>query len=333
MASFEIRRGEWCKGSGDHRMKKLTRSACESACRAARCACFAYREGVVSDDNCRFVLASEFQQTLRSKMGFDAYVRTDAAPGGSHEQQRSSSSVCGAGSGASLRPGVDARAESVPRFYMYTGVPAFGDPLALSNCFMARSKGAWPWSSEKPGQGHLANAIWVVQALLRHPARVMQPEAAALILIPSYGALSEAVGACGSSSSHFDRMAKAAAALRAQPLFQRRPRDHWLVNAADTPRSLLAELGLLASARGVLAACLHPRLCSRFKPERVVSIPWLPLPQLQRASTRASVDADACSPRARQRPAQLFFRGSLGASKESQTLRERTATPTRDSIP
>ena len=321
--------GNGARGKTDHRMRKLSRSACESACKAAKCACFAYRGGEVSDDNCRFVLVSEFQQTLRSKMGFDAFVRTDVATGGGGElrtQHLSGGGLCGAGSGASLKKGTDVRAESVPRFYLYRDVPAFGDPLALSNCFVARTKGAWPWSSDKPGQGHLANAIWIVQALLRHPARVLQPEAAALILVPSYGALSEAVGACGGSASHFERMAKAAAALRAQPLFQRRPRDNWLVNAADTPRSLLADLGLLTSTRGVLAACLHPRLCSRFKPDRVVSVPWLPLPQLQRAAVRANADADACSPqRARQRPSRLFFRGSLGASKDCQTLRARPA--------
>ena len=159
MTSFVGRPGEWCKGSNDHRMKKPTRSSCESACVRARCACFAYRS-TDREDNCRFTLASEFQQTQRSKVGFDAYLRSDVADGALYpsiqpQQRTNLGGPCGADSGASLKQGTGRSA--VRPFFMYTGPPALGDPSALIKCYTSRNKGMWPWASDKAGSGHLAS--------------------------------------------------------------------------------------------------------------------------------------------------------------------------------
>ena len=324
MSPFVKRSAEWCRGREDHRSKKLTLSACEKACKAAGCVCFQYKSEAV-EANCRLVLQDDFIATVRSKAGFDAYVRPGAVGASvagvnvaaAHGQAGAGS--CGPGSGAAMQR--EATSTAVPPFYVYDAVPAFSH-RALVGCYMSRNKGKAPWANDSPGASHVATAIWIVQALRAHPARVHSPGDASVLVVPTFGSLSDAVGLC-QGGTHFDRMHAAASALKALPEFSRRPRDHLLINAASTPRNLLGELGELAAQRGARAACLHERLCVRFKPEQAVPLPWTPLPQLMAGPLRGDLDRAACTAQRSARSITLFYRGALGSSRECQAVRVR----------
>lgn len=335
--AFEHRHGEWCVGTNLRAFKKLTRRACEEHCNSAACVCFQYKEELV-DGNCRFTLANEFVQTKKSRVGFDAFLREGTAAQGAGAGVTAAGGArglaCGAGSGASLWPSAAAAASAegggVPPFYVY---PLPGPSLdALARCYSAIKRGAWPWGAGQPG--HLAPAVWVSEALHAHPARVDRPEQASVLVVPVAGALSEAAGSCD-GTSHYERMLQASQLLRSSTDFRRRPQRHIVVAAADTPRNLLGELGTAASKGGAVAACLSWGTCGGFKPPAGVALlPSPPLAELTSARTRAMVDAEACggggfgaasAAGSDRRSLQLFFRGSLGRTKEAQSLRVRIA--------
>lgn len=323
---FAMHPNEWCLGTKQRAFKKLSRASCEAHCNTASCACYQYKD-VVVEGNCRIVLPHEFVETRKSKVGFHAYVREGAVPplSASLAKSRSVPSVCGAGSGAALKPGAQ---RTIPPFFVYPlAEPSLGQ---LSACYAEQKKGAWPWGSGQPG--HVSTGLWLSMALLHHTARVSRPEEAAVLLVPAAGALSEAVGFCG-GTTHYQRMFKAADMLRASDEFRRRPHRHVVIASADTPRNLLGELGSLAAARGALAACLDGRNCGAFRAGHVLAAPWVPHEELLRTQTRRAVDAEACGDAARgggvvgdgKRPLLIFFRGSLGRSREEQAVRIRIA--------
>ena len=263
---WESRAGEYCKGSTDHRLQASSQRACERACLREACICYHYKFDT-SDSNCRVLRRHEFKETRKSKVGFTAYLRSDLLDrtDSGRAKERPIPQNCGPGSGAALKAGADM--STVPRFYIYSDVKAF-DHRPLMDCYSSSHGGAWPWSDDAPHASHLSNAIWIVQALLSHRARVPNPSDASILLVPTFASLSEAVGSCG-GSSHYQRMAAASNALKTLPSFRARPQDHLLIDAADTPRSLLGELGALASSKGAWAACLQEKLCPRFKPDKV----------------------------------------------------------------
>lgn len=206
---------------------------------------------------------------------------------------------------------------SAPPFFIYDSPPGPSATL-LSGCYAVLKKGQWPWGQNQPS--HVSTAVWVIEALLRNRARLREPEQAEVLLVPAVGALSEAAGTCG--ASHYQRMLDWADVLRSSSEFRRRPERHLLIAAADTPRNLLGELGTLAAQRGAMAACLDTSNCGLFK--RVVTLPWVPQPELAKPKWRAQADAEACG-NAPERPLLLFFRGSLCRTKEAQALRVRIA--------
>ena len=332
---FEHHHGEWCVGTNLRAFKKLTRRACEEHCNSAACVCYQYKEELV-DGNCRFTLAHEFVATKKSRVGFDAFLRDGATAQGAGAGVLAGArgQACGASSGASLWPSAAAAASAegggMPPFYVY---PLPGPSLdALARCYAAIKRGAWPWGASQPG--HLAAAVWVSEALHAHPARVERPELASVLVVPVAGALSEAVGSCD-GTTHYERMLQASQLLRSSTDFRRRPQRHILVAAADTPRNLLGELGTAAAKGGAVAACLSWGSCGGFKPPAGAALlPFPPLAELTSARTRAMVDAEACGGGGRgaasaqgseRRATQLFFRGSLGRTKEAQSLRVRIA--------
>ena len=169
--------------------------------------------------------------------------------------------------------------------------------------------------------------------LQQHPARVPTPDRAEVIFTPTFAALSLAAGTCG-GTTHFQRTLAIANTLRGQPWFSGRPQDHLLLNGvASAMRNPLGELGELVSGRGGRAACLDSKLCGFFKAERMLPLPWPPLPALQTRAVRALVNEEACGRRsaggggggagASARGVTIFYRGTLGRSKESQDLRVR----------
>ena len=205
----------WCLGTA-HRVQRKSLDECMLSCRqAASCQCMHYR-ALPSEANCRWV-GHDFQGTATSKAGFTAWIREGAKP--AHTVPEVPPAPCGAGSGLALRT----RAlTAVPSFYAYP--PAF-DARTLETCYAAR------WHRPYPAVADAA--MWIHRQLLNHPARVASPGQAELLWVPSLAALSEAAGQCG-GSSHFDRMAATAAALRRQEAFAQRPSHHLVINSVSS---------------------------------------------------------------------------------------------------
>lgn len=264
------------------------------------------------EGNCRFTRADEYTDTRPSKMGFNAWVRVGAV--GASPGAAASSTGCGSASLRSSSP------LAPPPFFMYDDTIGHA---TLAACYAHTHHNTAPWATTSLASSHIALSIWIWEALARHPARVLEPSAARLFVVPAFGALSEAVGSCG-GTSHYDRMLAAATALRGQRSFVLHARAHVLVSAADTPRNLLGELGTIAAARNASAACLDPKLCGRFRADQALAIPWAPLPALASSSVRAAADAEACRGGAlRPRPISIYFRGMLGSTQSAQSLRVR----------
>jgi hypothetical protein len=165
-------------------------------------------------------------------------------------------------------------------------------------------------------------AHWAWSALERHPARVSTREKAELQVIIPFAALSAAAGTCN-GRSHFDRMLAAAQTLKG--LKSADESSVLVLNAVESvSKNPLGELGKLLSSKGGRAACLTAKHCGSFSsPERNLPLPWLSLPALQTRAVRALVDGEACGGGPRERDVQLFYRGTLGSSREAQELRIR----------
>ena len=329
MADYVSISNSWCTGVNTHKFTKASLSSCASACSKAKCACFAYRATSSSAprDNCKYVTDLDFRGTSKSKAGFTAYERRGIQVRSSSRGSGSGPIAAGAASGgfcrfddlSLLRPAE--RTPTTPPFYLF--LPSSIDERALSDC-VTRRTGA-PWNTTRD------LASWASASLRQHPARVTSPESAEVIFIVPFAALSTAAGVCN-GKTHFDRMLEVASALRTQAWFVSRPRDCLVLNGIEsTSKNPLGELGAAVSSKDGKAACLTPKHCGHFSSvDKMLPLPWPSLAALQTAAVRTRVDAEACADgggnggaTAIRRDIPLFFRGSLGSSREAQDLRVR----------
>jgi hypothetical protein len=332
-ADFATSKSSWCKGENSHKLTKHSLSSCLSACRKAHCACFAYREtsSTLPRDNCKYVTDQDFRGTSKSKTGFTAFVRRGMVEAQGNAGGATSSS-CRV-DGLSLLPSTE-RLRSAPSFYLHDP-SAIVDERLLARCFAQRAGRAWNSSSDV--------AHWAREALASHPARVSTHEKAEFFVVMPFAALSTAAGTCN-GRSHFDRMLSLAQTLKPQLAVGARPGESVLVfnGVESVSKNPLGELGKLLSIRGGRAACLSAKHCGSFSdPGRMLPLPWLSLPALQTRAVRTLVEGEACGQAAAggsgargsgarggdrggpRREVQLFFRGSLGSSREAQDLRIR----------
>jgi hypothetical protein len=199
-----------------------------------------------------------------------------------------------------------------PSLLMGTGPAASAasdDPSAL--------RGAGP-----APQADLSHALWLHSALLRHRKRVSEPGRATLFVVPAFGSLSEATGSC-EGTTHLSRMAAAAAALKASPLFSRAPTRHVVfAGASSEDRMPLGELGALLSRGGAIGVCSSRLYCSaRF--QKRAEVPMLPLLSLMGGALSSKLAMEACRSQPTRRRTTIFFRGAHGVSSGAQELRAR----------
>ena len=89
-------------------------------------------------------------------------------------------------------------------------------------------------------------------------------------------------------------------------------------------RSPLGDLGELVASRSGRALCLDSQLCGAFHSKELTQlVPWPPLPELLSSDLRTAVDDEACGRKHAVRSTTLHFRGAIGSTTESQTLRLR----------
>lgn len=321
---FSAHPRHWC-GSAPEKQRKYTKrslAACLTMCRKANkgCACVAFKDSH-EEENCKLTGTKDYGGLRASKAGFTAYVRAGAVvPVSTSAAAAAVSSIpavssCSADSGLAL---LSKAAIDVPPFYIHR--PAY-DEQALASCYSVQHRRAWNFSED--------SSALVEATLQRHPARVWLPDTAQVFVTPTFAALSIAAGSCG-GVSHYGRMVATTTALRGQTWFNTRPQDLLLLNGvASAQKSPLGELGMLVSSRGGRAACLDPKLCGFFKADRSLTLPWVASSAtLQHIAVRTQVDDEACGrrkqgPSSSSRSIPLYFRGALGASKESQDLRVR----------
>ena len=104
-----------------------------------------------------------------------------------------------------------------PPFYVYADAPAY-ETGALMRCVPR-------WAEDDQ-----AAEVAMLLLLWEHPARVHEPEAARLFVVPALPYVSYIAGTC-EGSTHEERMARLAAAVASSPWFRRRSgRDHLLVS-------------------------------------------------------------------------------------------------------
>lgn len=321
---YELHLGSYCRGA-DREVKKPSLELCEAHCASRKCACAHFARGL-----CRFGFT--YLGLLRSDEGFSAFVRPNAAsePAAIKAAQRLAggppTATCG-------KP----PSRVVPSFYMYDG-PAFAWAERLAACYEKRT-GRPPWAmpaapqrngSRYTGSGNaphadLSHSLWLHTALATHRKRRREGEGAALYVVPAFGSLSEATGTC-EGTTHLERMAAAAAAVRASPWFTAAPKRHVVfAGATSEDRTPLGELGAMLAKGGAIGLCTSRAYCSARFAKRA-EVPMLPLLSLMQPKLAPRLTAEACplgGGSGARRKTTLFFRGAHGTTEQAQATRAR----------
>ena len=250
---------QYCRGA-DREVKKTSMGSCEEHCASRKCACAHFSNGM-----CRFTFT--YVGLLRSHEGFDAFVRpgAQADPGAIAAKTREEAAAKTPAEACGAPP----PRRVTPTFYMYDG-PEFMWGDRLTRCYLEKN-GRTPWampvsirynaSYTETGpapSADLSHSLWLHASLAAHRHRLREPEHAALFVVPAFGSLSEATGTC-EGTTHLQRLATAAAAVRASPWFGKAATRHVVYAAAHaddlTP---LGTLGEVLSKAGVpLLRSLH----------------------------------------------------------------------------
>jgi len=328
---YVLQINSYCRGA-DREVKKQSFADCETHCASRKCACAHFANGL-----CRFGFT--YLGLLRSREGASAMVRPNAASepaalkaAAREEAANSPAQACG----SSFKPRMP------PNFYMYDA-PEFLWGERLVACYQRRA-GHAPWAmatvfrnnsgfteAGPAPQADLSHSLWLHSSLARHRHRTRDPSGAALFVVPAFGSLSEATGTC-EGTTHAERMAAAAAAIRRHPWFAKAPKRHVVYAAAHSDDvTPLGTLGEVLSKAGVMAWCTSKARCSARFAKRA-EIPMLPLLSLMHPSLHARLASEACprgggggsisAPVPRRRTA-LFFRGAHGTSEQAQAVRAR----------
>ncbi|KAL1530954.1 hypothetical protein AB1Y20_001845 [Prymnesium parvum] len=313
--SYERHHNLACKAA-DHQVKKVSVETCERHCTERRCACFHFGKGL-----CRFGFA--YLGLVKSTSGFAAYVRQEdgvSVPLQTLAPPPRAAAAC-----------APPPRRAPPSFFLYSAAP-FEWAARLAECY-SRKNGRAPWASESANRSlaelgpappvDLAHSLWLHAALAAHPRRASSAAAAALFVVPSHAALSEAVGLCG-GTTHAQRMDAAAAALAEAPAFQRAPSRH-VVFAAGVHEGAdpMGKLGELLARGGAVALCVDRSRCSSHFRKRA-ELPMMPLLSLLQPKAWAKLRAEACrAGEPRRRKTLMFFRGAHGTKEAAQAVRAR----------
>lgn len=325
----------FCEGTPHVVDGEPTFLACVQACRAASCKCVQFRSTAAMADavaasstgSCRWI-GGDFEGTRTSKAGWQAWVREGATimvllpPPPPPPLPRPCIPIVPVRSSLSTRL----------RFYVQTPV----DEHALLACYAAQRHRAFP--ADPVHQQH--------SLLLAHPARTNAPGEASLYYVAFPSWLSRAAGTCA-GATHYQRVEAVTRTLAASHFFQLRPSRHFVLNAGPdegTADGVLGALGGLVARRGGHSVCFGQRWSCGSAFESKHHFVVMPPPAVGRLSSiGAAVERTGGAPEphgacgARQqlpsarRDVMLFYRGGLGHTTETQTLRIRL--PLLRSIP